>query len=585
MLGLTLREEFRGRRLKGTAIELSNDQNTGATQIAAKQFLEITYPTHDLLKGIEAVGPNQGRPVVVIGERGLGKSHLMAALFHAVTDPASTGAWLNAWATTLAEPTFSKIALRSGMHVIGESLHRHRYKFLWDVLFENHPHGTYIKGKWEGQGTSKTEIPSDKLIIELLENKSTMLLLDEFQTWYDGLTNTKQYPWKNWAFNFIQILSEIAKERPDLLVLVISVRNGGSDAYQQVHRVNPVAIDFKAGGSAERIQQDRRRMLLHRLFDNRLQIANGTIESLIAQHVAESFRLLAVPPAEQERKRREFTESWPYAPHLLRLLEEQVLIATDAQETRDLIRILANLYKSRGEAVPVLTAADFRLDDDTSGIGALLEAVANQHHRTLREKAQQNIISVQEARHDHASIAPHLQEIIGALWLRSIAMGNLAGAEPTTLQLDITRGKPVDDNAFQVELASLRQFLRAAGNWPDDLPSNDSKTLVVAGLDGSLDLLTPTDAEGWLGDVIKPAILSFQDEYEGEAALVFWLPGGGNRIKVQTASDEVCWLCHAPHGHQIDFGRILWGQANEYPQEILLRECGKPAGLFHLRIT
>ena len=28
----------------------------------------------------------------------------------------------------------------------------------------------------------------------------------------------------------------------------------------------------------------------------------------------------------------------------------------------------------------VPTAADFRLDDDTSGIGALLEAVANQHH-------------------------------------------------------------------------------------------------------------------------------------------------------------------------------------------------------------
>jgi hypothetical protein len=455
MLGLTLREEFRGKRLKGTAIELSNDQNTGATQIAAKQFLEITYPTHDLLKGIEAVGPNQGRPVVVIGERGLGKSHLMAALYHAVTDPASTRMWLTAWAATLAEPGIDKIALRDGMHVIGESLHRHRYKFLWEVLFDNHPHGAYIKGKWEGQGVSKTEIPSDQLIIELLENQPTMLLLDEFQTWYDGLTNTKQYPWKNWAFNFIQILSEIAKERPDLLVLVISVRNGGSDAYQQVHRVNPVAIDFKAGGSAERIQQDRRRMLLHRLFDNRLQIASGTIESLIEQHVTESFRLLNVPPAEQDRKRREFIESWPYAPHLLRLLEEQVLVATDAQETRDLIRILANLYKSRGQAAPVLTAAGFRLDDESSGIGALLEAVANQHHRTLREKAQQNIISVQEARPDHASIAPHLQEIVGALWLRSIAVSNFVGADPATLQLDITRDKPVDDNAFQVELATI----------------------------------------------------------------------------------------------------------------------------------
>ncbi|NCC23132.1 MAG: DUF499 domain-containing protein [Alphaproteobacteria bacterium] len=455
MLGLTLREEFRGKRLKGTAIELSNDSNTGATQIAATQFLEITYPTHDLLKGIEAVGPNQGRPVVVIGERGLGKSHLMAALYHAVNDAASTGAWLSSWATTLGDPNIAKIPLRAEMCVIGESLHRQRYKFLWDLLFERHPHGTYIKGKWEGMGSAKTDIPSDKLILELLEHTPTMLLLDEFQTWYDGLTNTKQYPWKNWAFNFIQILSEIAKERPDLLVLVISVRNGGSDAYQQVHRVNPVAIDFKAGGNAERVQYDRRRMLLHRLFDNRMQIASSTIETTVGPHISEYFRLFDVPPAEQDRKRKDFTESWPFAPHLLRLLEEQVLIATDAQETRDMIRILANLYKSRGEAVPVLTAADFRLDDDASGIGALLDSVSNEHHRTLREKAQQNIISVTEAVYDHTHIAPHLQEIVGALWLRSIAVGNLAGAEPATLQVDITRDKPVDDNAFQVELATI----------------------------------------------------------------------------------------------------------------------------------
>ena len=58
MLGLNLRQEFRGRRLKGTAIELSNEANTGATQVAAQDFLEITYPTHDLLKGVEEVGPN-----------------------------------------------------------------------------------------------------------------------------------------------------------------------------------------------------------------------------------------------------------------------------------------------------------------------------------------------------------------------------------------------------------------------------------------------------------------------------------------------------------------------------------------------
>lgn len=455
MLNLQLRDEFLGRRLKGTAIELSNDANTGATQIAAQEFLTITYPTQDLLKGIEAVGPNQGRPVVIIGERGSGKSHLIAALYHAVHDSASTGAWLTSWAHTLHDPHLRPIPLRSGMHVISESLHRQRYKFLWDLLFEQHPHGEYIKGKWEGMGGAKTDVPSDRLILELLQHTPTVLLLDEFQTWFDGLTNTKQYPWRQWAFNFIQILSEIAKEYPDLLVLVVSIRNGSSDAYQQIHRVNPVLIDFKAGGNPERIQQDRRRMILHRLFDNRLQIPFDEIESLVEPYVLETFRLLNVPPSEHERRRHEVIESWPFAPHLLQILEDQVLVATDAQDTRDLIKILANLFKARGEQTPILTAADFRIDDNASGIGELLDSVANEQHRTLRETAQRNQLAVQDVVTDVKQMVPHLQEILGALWLRSIAVSRYAGAEPATLQVDITRDRPIDDNAFQAELATI----------------------------------------------------------------------------------------------------------------------------------
>ena len=98
-------------------------------------------------------------------------------------------------------------------------------------------------------------------------------------------------------------------------------------------------------------------MLLHRLFENRLQITKPAINKLISVHIEEYLRLMEVPSADRERRSREFLVAWPFAPHLLRLLEEQVLIATDAQETRDMIRILANLYKSRGEAAPVSAAS------------------------------------------------------------------------------------------------------------------------------------------------------------------------------------------------------------------------------------
>ncbi len=451
MLGLTLRDEFKGRRLKGTAIELTNNNNTGATQVSAEDFLRITYPSQDVLKILEAAGPSQGRPVTIKGERGQGKSHLMAVLYHAFTDQTATQQWLDNWSQILGDPKISALPLRHGMHVIGESLHRQRYKYLWDLLFDNHPHGGYCRGKWEALGDAKTDIPSDEILLEMFQHTPTALILDEFQTWYDGLTNTKQYPWKSWAFNFIQLLSEIAKEHPEYLVLVVSVRNGNTDAFQQIQRVNPVIVDFQ-GPSAK---NDRLRLLLHRLFENRIQVDASAIDELIGNHIGEYFRLKSVAPAEQARIHDEFLEAWPYAPHLMQLLEDQVLIATSAQGTRDLIRILADLFKGNGEKKAILTAADFRPDNEASGIAALLDSVANQHHAKLREKAHRNLVAVNDAIAGSGQKLPHLEEIIGALWLRSLAVVNQAGADLATLHVDITRDKPVDDNSFQVELATI----------------------------------------------------------------------------------------------------------------------------------
>jgi hypothetical protein len=152
--------------------------------------------------------------------------------------------------------------------------------------------------------------------------------------------------------------------------------------------------------------------------------------------------------------RREFVDAWPFAPHLMSLLEDQVLVATQAQETRDLIRILADIYKARGESTPILTAADFRLDDDKSGIASLLDSVSNQHHANLREKAQRNLGAVRDAVQAPDQTVPHLAEVVGALWLRSLAIKN-AGAEPAEIHADITHAAAVDDNLFDAELTTI----------------------------------------------------------------------------------------------------------------------------------
>ncbi len=451
MLGLKLRKEFQGNILKGTAIELSNEKATGATQIPAKDFLEITYPSNDLLKALEATTESHGRAIVLLGERGQGKSHLLAVLFHALTNTDATKSWIKHWAERLGNPKLSSIKLPESMHVISESLHRHSFRFLWDILLDRHPQGQFIRGKWEGLGKKKTDVPPADLILELLKHKPTALILDEFQTWYDGLKQTKEEPQQVWAFNFIQILSEIAKEHPELLLLVVSVRNGSTDAYQQLHRISPVLVDFKGPS----VSKDRRKLLLHRLFENRQNISSTDINNLISLHISEYFRLMEIPSVDQDRKKQEFLETWPFAPHLMQLLEDQILIATDAQETRDLIKILADLYKNTGDASAILTAAHFLVDNPESGYASLLDSVTNQHHANLREKALRNLQSVSETIPDVMQSCPHLSHIISSLWLRSIAVDNLAGADSATLHVDITFDKPVDDNLFQVELSTI----------------------------------------------------------------------------------------------------------------------------------
>jgi len=132
-------------------------------------------------------------------------------------------------------------------------------------------------------------------------------------------------------------------------------------------------------------------------------------------------------------------------------------VATEAQETRDLIRILVDLFKTRGEHSPVITAADFDISNDKGSVTSLLSSVANQLHRTLLEKARRNLEAVRIAVQDPDTNIPHASDIISALWLRSLSVDRINGAAPAELQSDITRSETIDDNTFAAEMALIRE--------------------------------------------------------------------------------------------------------------------------------
>jgi len=452
MAHLELRHEFQGRHMRGTAIELSNRQNTGWAQSQnASAILEITYPSSDVRRALEAVATSSsGKPVVMMGQRGSGKSHIMALIHYAFESPEAVEGWAASWGNRLNLPHFAGLKLQRGFRAISETLSNAEFPVLWDVLFERHPRGAYYRGRFEQSGGL---IPSKPLLQDMFQEQKTALILDELQTWYDGLHNEpgpegKKY--LQWAFNFIQILSEIADARPDIFSLIASVRDNTTDAFKQIHRVGPVVVDFKGETSRE----DRKRLVLHRLFKNRSNIPTATIDQIVSAYAKERNRLLFAEksPADHARLAEDCVECWPYSPELMSLLEDQILMAAAAQDSRDFIRMLAEVFRARSASTSIITPADFSVDDNECGVTTLIDSFATSaDQERLRDKAIRNLGALKEAN----VAAPHMREVISSIWVRSLSAAQVGGATRHEVQLDLTGANPIDDNAFTAELAEI----------------------------------------------------------------------------------------------------------------------------------
>ena len=142
------------------------------------------------------------------------------------------------------------------------------------------------------------------------------------------------------------------------------------------------------------------------------------------------------------------------------------------------------------------------------------------------------------------------------------------------------------------DVVSLRAFFAMADVWPEALPSAGGDALVVAGVEGCLDVLTVDDAMAWLETDLKHTVLAFQDHYDGQAALILWLPTGRKRIDMATATEEYFWTTATGTERRLPIGRCLWAGAESDVARILVSDAAQPnpdgdawVGLYHPRIS
>jgi hypothetical protein len=136
-----------------------------------------------------------------------------------------------------------------------------------------------------------------------------------------------------------------------------------------------------------------------------------------------------LPEAERPRIVGEVVGSWPFAPELLSLLNDQILVSAAAQDERDIIKILTLIFRTRGDAVPIITPADFSVDEpgDIGSVQTLLDSIASTALQAqLRDVAIRNLADVQAL----PTPIPEARELVSSIWLRSLSPHNTKGGTP-----------------------------------------------------------------------------------------------------------------------------------------------------------
>jgi len=142
------------------------------------------------------------------------------------------------------------------------------------------------------------------------------------------------------------------------------------------------------------------------------------------------------------------------------------------------------------------------------------------------------------------------------------------------------------------DIVSIRQYMHLyQTEWPDDLPSLYGDALVVSGLDTIMDLLEPEDLVYWLEKKLYPSLLSFQSMYEGQCALIFWLPDSQKRLELK-ADGIFYWKCTGTYQEkEIPLSTCLWNGAAINAQliasnsKVLDVKDNGCTGIFHRRIS
>ena len=339
------------------------DSGEARLESNAKDLFKITYVSSAIKIALERINEkltgisNQG-PILLVGPYGAGKTHALITLYHVLKEPQISKSWLRNWKIDIALPAFTKTCIIS--------TRRYDVDFLWEPIFSK-------LGRKDILNQVK-RFPTVDQIEDIVGNETCAIFIDEIENWYGSFDPEKQADLIERNETFLEHLFEVANDPKRNLLVFLTFLEEKEGLKKIFNRTKPVRVDVSSTA-------DREKIVLYRLFGESDKKDLDKIEQIVEGYIEKYSEPIKIDSSYRYKQR--MLETYPFHPLLLETLTQIYEAATERQDIRGMMNVLADTIKENYDKKDLLLICDL---DENAFRGIDLRLVEKYNYDVERVK-------------------------------------------------------------------------------------------------------------------------------------------------------------------------------------------------------
>lgn len=332
------RSEILEGRFQGVIQSHKVDSEEARLENKAEDLFKVTYVSSALKRALERVNEkltgtsNQGA-VLLVGPYGAGKTHGLITLYHLLREPQIAKSWLRNWKIDIALPPSTNTCI--------VSTRRYDVDFLWEPIFSK-------LGREDILSKIK-RFPTVDQVEDMVGDKTCAIFIDEIENWYGSFAPEKQADLIERNETFLEHLFEVANDPNRNLLVFLTFLEEKEGLKKIFNRTKPVRVDVSS-------TSDREKIVLYRLFEDSDRKDLDKIEQIIKGYMEKYSEPIKIENSYKYKQR--MTEIYPFHPLLLETLTQVYEAATERQDIRGMMNILADMIKENYDKKDLLLIRD-----------------------------------------------------------------------------------------------------------------------------------------------------------------------------------------------------------------------------------